>query len=128
MRRETSEIPRERARNGVLIVEDNQALCRLLNRFCSRLFRHVVCVSDIPEALKEVQNAALETAIIDLNLDSERGNGITLANALCRLRPHLRVVLISGDPSARNSAHEAGFKNFWLKTCVLNELEEFLQN
>ena len=83
----------------MLIVEDDDALAGLLERYTRRLGYEPIVAGTAGRA-REVfaGNAGVELALVDLTLPDEPGE--KLAEELLRARESLRVVLMSGYPGS----------------------------
>ncbi|MFN0118809.1 MAG: response regulator [Elusimicrobiota bacterium] len=113
----------------ILIVEDEAVMGRFLMRVLAKPGREVVIASSYREGLKAIQeNSKIDAALIDVNLESY--DGIRLAILLRDLRPGLRIVVMSGNPSNELRVIQTGFGAMLAKPFTIEELEEriFIKN
>lgn len=90
-----------------LIVDDDLALSRLMWR-CLTMWGWGADEShSVSEALGRFKQGEYDLALCDVDLPD--GNGISLAKALSKAKPSLRVIVVSGNPMNVNRAQEAGF-------------------
>ncbi len=114
------------SRQTILLVEDEEAVRRLVHNFLTGLGFEVLDASNGAEALRL---AAAFDGRVDLLLTDvvmpEMG-GPELAGALTSVRPDLEVLFVSGhvDESALSGVHTAGRKRLLRKPFSLSKLEE----
>jgi two-component system, cell cycle sensor histidine kinase and response regulator CckA len=122
-----------RGAGDILLVEDNAALCRLVAQHLRRSGYQVVASETALAALEVGRRVerTFDLLIADVIMPGMRGND--LARELRRVRPDLKVLLISGYPSDADDASvvEAGFslveKPFTIDD-LLRAVEDLLDN
>lgn len=110
------------AGSRILVVEDEQALRRLLRRFLGEQGYSVTTAPDAPEALELLDRERFDLVVTDLRLPSASGLEL-LAEVRARL-PGTRTVLMSGmaDVPSLVAAVERGVDAVLLKPFELEEL------
>jgi CheY-like chemotaxis protein len=100
--------PEKRAAVGrILVVEDDPEVLDVTVETLRRMDYEVLTASDGPAALAVLQREA-DIDILFSDIVMPRGvNGVELARTALRLRPRLRVLLVSGYPMAALSATPA---------------------
>lgn len=84
----------------ILLVEDDREVRRGIRRKLARLGHHLVEAGSADEALMLLdQIAGIEAVVSDINMPGSM-DGLALARRLRDERPHLPVVLMSGNPAA----------------------------
>ncbi len=79
----------------VLLVEDESAIRKVVTRTLDRAGYKVLLAADAESALAQLSvSESIDVLLTDVMLPNMRGH--ELAVAACKLRPHLRVVLMSG--------------------------------
>lgn len=104
----------------ILIVEDHYALRRLFSRFLTREKCRVELAANGQEANEIIQNNEFDVAFIDVELGQGR-NGFQLAESFRKLRPDLRIVIMSAR-SGYGSRAVSEFDGFMLKPFTLDEI------
>src|SRR5262249_12978080 len=80
----------------ILVVEDEQALLRLVSTALGRDKHNVLTAGSGEEALAVVQDQdSIDLLVTDINMPGI--NGITLATELMRARPQLRTIFMTGQ-------------------------------
>jgi response regulator RpfG family c-di-GMP phosphodiesterase len=110
------------AGSRILVVEDEQALRRLLRRYLGELGYSVTTAPDAPEALELLDRERFDLVVTDLRLPTASGLDL-LATVRARL-PGTRTVLMSGkaDVPSLVAAVERGVDAVLLKPFELEEL------
>lgn len=80
----------------------------------------------IAAALGLFEQGGYGLAVCDIDLPD--GNGISLAKALSKAKPSLRVVMVSGSPANVRLARGAGFERCLRKPFELNELKAMIES
>lgn len=83
------------AKPNVLIVDDDVVLCEMLAAHLKSEYR-VQCAHTCSEALTRMNARQADVVILDYDLPD--GPGLSVVHKLRSCNPHLRVMLISGDP------------------------------
>ena len=109
---ETPAAPATPVRHGaLLIVEDDGAVCELLDRLLSRIHT-VTIVQDGREAVEQFVSGEYDVALIDLGLPSMAGDQV--AAQMKAADPRLATILITGWPLAGSDPRRSRF-DFLLK-------------
>ena len=78
----------------LLILDDDNALRRMLARAMEQREFTVMAAASVQEALRHIQHQAPDYAILDLKL--EDGNGLEVVRGLQSLNPACRVIILTG--------------------------------
>jgi two-component system response regulator RegA len=89
------------ARRSVLLVDDEPAVRRWLQRAMERAGYEVLCAGSLLEACAVADAAVLDGAVLDLNLAD--GHGLQLVEALRESSPRCRIVVLTGYDSIASS-------------------------
>jgi len=81
----------------VLLIDDDEVFTRVLARALGARGFEVAVAHDATQALAQVRTAPVEFAVLDLKLGAD--NGLALIPELKTLRPHLRILLLTGYAS-----------------------------
>lgn len=107
-----------------LIIDDDQAVSRILSRYLTQqgwLADEAPCVSSALDAFKQ---GSYDLLISDVDLPD--GDGLSLAQALLKVKPSLAVIIVSGDPQNMGRAREAGLAACLQKPFALEELRALI--
>ncbi|MEZ5337984.1 MAG: response regulator [bacterium] len=111
-------------RQRVLVVDDDPAVQRVLQRTIGRMDLDVRICEDGDEALALVRSQLqpFGLAILDRNIPGTRG--AQLVNALRALSPGIRIMMISGDDAIVEEAEllECGVEGLLIKPFELSEI------
>jgi CheY-like chemotaxis protein len=80
----------------ILLVDDELSMLELLRRILIALGYHVTAASSGPEALSEIGSQPLDLVVTDYRMPEM--NGWQLIAALQSRHPHLKALVISGQP------------------------------
>lgn len=109
-----------------LIVDDDLAVSRLMKRCLSQWGWEADESHTVSAALGLFQQSCYDLALCDIDLPD--GNGISLAKALAKTKPTLRVVMVSGSPANVRLARGAGFERCLRKPFELDELKALIDS
>lgn len=109
-----------------LVVDDDPSMAPLMTRCLSRWGWEVDESRSVSAALGLFKKASYDLAVCDIDLPD--GNGIFLATALAKVKPSLRVVMVSGSRDNISRAREAGFDRCLGKPFILEELKALVQS
>lgn len=120
------------AQRSVLVVDDDPQLLRLMARLFDGAGHRTRTASTLPDALAlfDAPDAAIDLAVLDVNLAASGGGAAELLPLLRARAPGLEVVLISGDelPAPLEQALSANGGRFLRKPfapkALLRVLEE----
>ena len=106
----------------ILIVDDEIAIRKSLSHFFARKDFHVVEAGTPDEALRQVQEAAPDLALLDLKLPGR--DGLSLLEEVKRLDDSVAVIMMTGhgDIHTAVEAMKRGAENFLPKPVDLNQL------
>lgn len=83
--------------DSLLLVDDDVTFCRVLGRALEKRGFAVTVAHSVEQALPLVQDKPPEYAIVDLKMSG--ASGLTLVDALHRLNPQTRIVVLTGYAS-----------------------------
>ena len=111
----------EVSRTRVLIVDDEPAICRVLERYFGRLGHEVHTTSSAGAAVVLLRRLHFSVMISDVGLPD--GSGLDLVRLAREIEPHLAVVVFSGqaDGHTQRIAFENGALEFLVKPVPLTE-------
>jgi CheY-like chemotaxis protein len=90
----------------ILVVDDDELVLHSVARLLRVLGAQVDVAGRLDSALGSVATAAIDVALVDLNLG--RTNGLTVARALKAVNPKLPTILMTGE-ACRSQAGVEGF-------------------
>ena len=107
----------------ILIVDDDQALCRLLADYLQREGFMVEAVHDGQAALQHLRNGAESPDLLILDVTMPGRDGLETLREL-RMRHRLPVIMLSanGEPADRVIGLELGADDYLAKPCLPREL------
>lgn len=108
----------------ILVIDDDVAICEALKEILAELGYEVSCAATAQEALSHVHQADL--VICDLMLGIE--DGLTVIDQLKACKPHLKVIVLSGNPSidALQRSIDLGVMCFLTKPTKWSELLDWV--
>ncbi len=108
----------------ILVVDDESALAHVVANMLEELGYQVTEVHRSPEALELFQRAPERFQLVLTDLTMPGMDGLTLAQALIKLRPGLPVILCTGfsEVVAEKSAADCGISAVLTKPFMLREL------
>jgi two-component system response regulator RegA len=114
-------------RGRVLLVDDEAAVRRSLQRGLERLGFEVVTAGSVIEACERADEVRPDFAVIDLNLDD--GHGFQLIRTIHEINPDCRMVVLTGYDSIASSvrALKAGAVGYLAKPITVEALAEALE-
>lgn len=106
---------------SILIIDDDQELCALLQRYLEREAFKVTCVHTAPEGENEALSGKYDAVVLDIMLPS--GNGLNILQSI-RKRSELPIIMLSakGEESDRINGLEFGADDYLPKPCNPREL------
>lgn len=119
--------PQEEQHPLLLLVDDDQAFCRVLGEALHKRGFQVVQAHDLQGALRACQSDAPEYAVVDLRIGQE--SGLELVRQLVSIDEHTRVVILTGYASVATAveAIKLGATHYLTKPADANEIVEALQ-
>lgn len=81
----------------VLVVDDDEAVTRGLERILTSAGYRVICVAGYSAALRVVDEAAIDVLLTDFHLEGAKGDD--LIRQVLTSRPATRTILLTGDES-----------------------------
>mgnify|MGYP001206627865 FL=1 len=94
----------------VLIIDDDQGMCKLLSRKIKSMGHEVDCALTIEESKKMISAMPYEAAFLDVHLPD--GNGIDALSDIKKTAPHCEVIVMTGLGD-HQSAETAIKKGAW---------------
>lgn len=113
---------------NIFLIDDHEVMRDSLARYLA-VMGHRICgmASNAEEALVELEDAAVDLAIVDVSLPGM--SGISLVSELRHRRPEVRCVMLSGHREERyvNRAMEAGAHGYLVKGTadLLERIEQY---
>lgn len=107
----------------IIVVDDDS----IIRRYVIRMLlgeAQVVEASGPHEALNIFEKEKFDAALVDVNMGAE--NGIDLAVTLRNLDPHLKIIVMSGDPTNEEKVSTKGFGQMLMKPFTVDELKQRL--
>ena len=104
-----------------LIVDDELSMCRLMRRCLSKWGWSIDESHSVLTAFEIFRQGHYDLALCDVDLPD--GDGVSLARAMSKAKPSLRVIMVSGNPENLDRARAAGFERCLGKPFDLNELK-----
>lgn len=83
---------------AILVVDDEPGITATLALILEDSGYEVLTASSSHSAIRAVESVAFDAALIDVHLPDS--DGITLARAICKMRPHCRILLLTGSMDA----------------------------
>lgn len=95
-----------------MLVDDDPRVLSILEQALTQCGHQVLVADCATEALHlhEVEQGGIDLLITDMKMPEM--SGPELARQLRQFRPDLRIVFISGNPSAESQLRDAGFTNY----------------
>ena len=109
----------------VLIVDDDMGVSQMLLKLFSQSGLTSDVSHSVADALDFIRQTRYDLAVCDVDLPD--GNGITLAHALLKVEPSVRLVMISGDPDNLDKARDSGLSRCLQKPFDLGDLKALLE-
>lgn len=113
--------------NTLLIVDDDEVFRTVLARAMGRRGLSVRQAADVEQAWSLAQAQPPEAAVVDLRMPG--GSGLVLIERLKRLRPEMRIVLLTGYASIATAveAIKLGATHYLVKPAEVDEIFAALQ-
>ncbi len=111
------------ALNGrILVVDDEENICRLLERYLTRLGHQVETARNVPDAVGLLADGVFDLVLTDLRLPGP--SGLDLLVEVRTRCPGTRLIMMSahGDISSAAAAIERGIDHFIIKPFELEDL------
>ena len=80
---------------AILVVDDEPGITATLALILEESGYEVVTAASRRSALRVVESFAFDAALIDVHLPDS--DGVTLAREICKIRPHCRILLLTGS-------------------------------
>ncbi|MDX1630496.1 MAG: response regulator [Thermoanaerobaculia bacterium] len=119
--------PETSASLELLVVDDDEQILELLERYLSGLGCRVATAGEMEEAVALLENRRYDVVITDLGLTRfGRAEGVDVVTRARYRWPDLRIIVLTGipDPQIREACFEAGADVFMRKPPSLPELAE----
>jgi PAS domain S-box-containing protein len=116
----------EGAARTILIVDDEESVCRLLLRFVEQVGFRGITAPNGEQALRLLKEHGHEIALVLLDLTMPHMNGVTAFQEMKRIRPNVRVILTSGydEQEAISKLTVEGLAGFIQKPYHLEDLKD----
>jgi DNA-binding response OmpR family regulator len=109
---------------SILIIDDEQELCILLESFLSKKSRAIDHSTSLQDGFKKFSSMQPDVLILDHNLPD--GHGIENIHRFKDMKNSLRVVIISAMSNLRTEALEKGADFFLEKPISFKELSKII--
>lgn len=121
---------RANAQRTILVVEDEQLMLRLLEKFLSRQGYQVLVASDGEQAIEAYCRHKTEIDVVLLDVGLPKVKGMDVLLKMKDENPDVRVVIASGylEPKVKTEMYRAGVKDFIDKPYMLPEVLETLRS
>jgi cobalt-zinc-cadmium efflux system membrane fusion protein len=112
----------------ILVVDDDGAVIQTMHRVLSRMGYRVLAASSVSEALRHLDGARPDVALLDLHLPD--GTGQELAESIQRRRPGCPLILMTGAELSADGrqALAARFRLILSKPLNLDELRQAIED
>ncbi|MBI3178160.1 MAG: response regulator [Deltaproteobacteria bacterium] len=119
--------PAQESPPRVLVVDDEQVIRRLVERYCAGLGADVCVAASAAEAEALVEARPVDAAVIDKNMPGV--SGMDLLRSLRRRFPRLVAVIMTADPTdvSRFEAEKLGAAAYLAKPFALSQLDSALR-
>jgi len=114
----------------ILVVDDEQRICRDTKNYLERLGYSVITESDGTKTLQRIEEESPSIVVLDVALNLKHTDGVTLCSEICRLPAHksnnMGIILISGEfirPPDEIKGLKLGADSYLTKPFELNKLE-----
>jgi len=106
----------------ILVVDDDQSFCQVLQRALERRGLQVMCAHDLESASSLAQRHRPRRALVDLKL--AEGSGLHVISALKQLQPDIAIVMLTGYSSIATAveAVKRGAINYLCKPIGADEI------
>jgi len=113
---------RDNSSLDMLLVDDDETFCRVLNNAIERRGYRVESATNIADAMKIAKNQLPTYAIVDLRIGDE--SGLNLVENLIAINPHLHIVMLTGYASIATAvqAIKLGAKQYLTKPADADEI------
>jgi PAS domain S-box-containing protein len=130
MRQETPPAESTNQRSTVLVVEDEQAMVRLLNDVLHQSGYEVMVAMNGEEAIELFHHHKenIDVVLLDLNLPKTKGADVI--HALKEQSPRIHIIVASGylEPEMKEQLLQTGVKNYIHKPYLIDEVLEKLHS
>ncbi len=108
----------------ILVLDDVLDAVILIKRILSRKGHEVITFTEEEEAIDYAASHAVDLAILDIKL--KRLSGVEVLEALKKIDPGIRVLMLTGYPSLETAreALDLGAGEYCVKPIDMDELEE----
>jgi len=121
---------RANVQRTILVVEDEQLMLRLLEKFLSRQGYQVLVASDGEQAIEAYCRHKTEIDVVLLDVGLPKVKGMDVLLKMKDENPGVRVVIASGylEPEVKTEMYRAGVNDFVDKPYMLPEVLETLRS
>lgn len=114
-------------RQKVLILDDEEALRRIIAQRLKRKGYEILEAGTAQEGIAFLKDTLLDAVLLDIKLPD--GDGLTLLPTFKQIQPDLQVVMLTGNGTIESAieAMKLGAYDYLTKPCNLSELEITLQ-
>lgn len=108
--------------NGILVVDDDEVFCQVMQRALSRRGFEVETCLTIASAEKALDEKSFSRAIVDLKIAQE--SGLALIRSLKTLNPAIEIIMLTGYASVSTAveAIKLGALNYFCKPIDIDDL------
>lgn len=106
----------------ILLVDDDETFCFVLNKAIERRGYSIVTATNSAQAIMLAQSHQPAYAIVDLRIGEE--SGLTLVEALVKIKPDINIVMLTGYASIATAvqAIKLGAKQYLTKPADADEI------
>jgi CheY-like chemotaxis protein len=91
---------------SILVVDDDLATLRMINRVLRRAGAEVTAVGDGRAALRAIADGTCRPTLLLTDIDMPEMSGIELSARVRAFRPEVRVVMMTSDPVSADAARD----------------------
>jgi two-component system capsular synthesis sensor histidine kinase RcsC len=108
--------------SNILIVEDNQDLCRIYAKILSDIGNHVCVATSLTEARQHLEVEAFDMVVCDMNLGAERGLDLIRQYHDLLLGGPTVTIVVSAEEQYRPTCEAMGVEWFLSKPVSIHAL------
>ena len=108
--------------NNLLVVDDDEIFCQVMQRALTRRGFHVEACLNIESAELAAKKAVFNKALVDLKISQE--SGLALIRSLLAINPNMQIIMLTGYGSVSTAveAIKLGALNYFSKPIDIDEV------